>query len=329
MDNLSISRTQTTLESNFHENAVPVSVIIPCFNNADYLAQCVDSINSMVQPKEIIIVDDKSTDHSLEVAKLLSEKYYNVRIFYRSQNGGAAAARYDGILNAKCDWISFVDADDRVAENAVAIAYSKACDELSDICIWDMWRFDSLRTWCNIPIDRASFPKTGRQSVLETFGSWQIHPLGVSKKKLYLTAYDGFTETMLNADELISRLVFSAAKQVSFCESKYFYRVNLQSSTQKISIRRLSTLNSYLWLLKFVKSYPEVKPEAIGTGAIAQAWGYFRSRERYGALAVNDAFSKFLPEFIKIGELKKWLWRYPKYFIAFSIMYIFFYSKLT
>jgi len=304
------------------KNTIPVSVIVPNYNSGHYLEECIVSINSGQWPVEILIIDDCSTDESLHLAIKLQSQYSNIRVIQREKNGGAAEARKSGFAAAKYDWVALVDADDVLEENAVANAYIKAIEECSDICIWDMWRFDSDRSWCNISLKITDFPKTGRQAVIDTLGAWRIHPLGVAKKNLYLSAYCGFEETAQNSDELITRLIFASACKVSFCEKKYFYRVNLQSSTQKISIKNLTTLHSYIWLLKFAKNYPEVQLEKIASGAVAHAWGFFKNRKLYGDELVISTLSDFIPKLIKHSELFKWLWRYPKHTFAFFVIWI-------
>lgn len=299
---------------------IPVTVVIPNYNSGIYLEDCIKSINCGQWPVEILIVDDCSTDDSFNLAIKLKLKYSNIRVLQLKENGGAAEARKFGIAEATQDWVAFIDADDFIEEDAVESAYVKARDECSDICIWDMWRFDAGRSWCSISLNPTDFPKSGRQAVIETLGQWKIHPLGVAKKEIYLNAYLGFEEKHLNADELITRLFFAAANKVSFCKKRYFYRVNPNSSTQKISAKRLTTLRSYIWLINFSKNYPEVRVEHIGVGAISQAWYFFKNRKIYGCKVVGKELKIFIKEFSKCGDLLNWLWRYPKHLIAFLII---------
>jgi glycosyltransferase involved in cell wall biosynthesis len=86
-----------------------VSVIIPCYNSARYVAQAVDSaLAQTYSPAEIIVVDDGSTDNSAEVLKA-----YELRIQYVYQsNCGLGGARNRGIREARGEFIAFLDADD-------------------------------------------------------------------------------------------------------------------------------------------------------------------------------------------------------------------------
>lgn len=84
-----------------------VSVVIPAYNEEDYVAGCLQSVLSTNYPNlEIILVDDSSTDDTAKVAS-----QYGTRIVRRASRGGIAAARNDGIDAARGEIIAFVDAD--------------------------------------------------------------------------------------------------------------------------------------------------------------------------------------------------------------------------
>lgn len=87
-------------------------MIVPVYNCQDVLDRCVKSILKALWPdSEIIIVNDGSTDGTLEKAVSLQSAYHNVRVITQ-QNGGVSVARNSGILNARGKYVSFVDADD-------------------------------------------------------------------------------------------------------------------------------------------------------------------------------------------------------------------------
>lgn len=89
---------------------IKVSVIIPCYNREKTIKRCIDSVaGQTVQPYEIVAVDDGSQDKTLAILRHMG--YANLRVI-RQNHRGAQAARNLGILNAKGDYIAFLDSDD-------------------------------------------------------------------------------------------------------------------------------------------------------------------------------------------------------------------------
>jgi glycosyltransferase involved in cell wall biosynthesis len=92
-----------------------VSIIIPAYNSANYLAATIQSAVDQTWPnKEIIIVDDGSTDGSLAIAKSFESEIVKV---FSQENKGASVARNKGLSVAKGEYIQFLDADDLLSSN--------------------------------------------------------------------------------------------------------------------------------------------------------------------------------------------------------------------
>lgn len=299
---------------------VPVSVLIPCFNNEAYLRDCVASVLAGQRPDQIVIVDDCSTDRSLEVARQLAAEQVGILVIAHENNLGAAAARRTALEVARHVWVSLVDADDLLEAGAIGEAFDIARAAEADICIWDMWRIEGEERWPNMTLHPGDFPKSGHEALLDTLGAWRIHPLGVARKGLYESAYANFEGTMVNADELITRLLFANARRVAFCPRRYFYRRHPTSATQAYSERRLTTLEGQLWLLAFVSAHPDLPLRRVAMDAIAEAWGYFRNRTRFPAGSVHRALEAFIPEWTRRAEAFRWLWRRPKHLAALTAM---------
>ena len=104
-----------------------VSVIIPCYNHANYLEEAIQSVlNSTYPALEIIVVDDGSTDNSGEIARKIMRSHSNIHYFYQ-ENTGPSAARNQGIRMSKGAFILPLDADDKIAEQYI----EKAVDVLT------------------------------------------------------------------------------------------------------------------------------------------------------------------------------------------------------
>jgi len=84
-----------------------ISVVIPAYNAAHFLPRCLNSVfTQTLQPAEVIVVDDGSTDNSAEVATRLG-----ARVVSRP-NGGLSAARNTGVQSSGSEWVALLDADD-------------------------------------------------------------------------------------------------------------------------------------------------------------------------------------------------------------------------
>ena len=98
-----------------------ISIIIPAYNAEKYINECIDSIlknsKESLNQTEIIVINDGSTDRTLK--KLEKYKENNIIHVYTTKNQGVSAARNYGIKLAKGDWITFIDADDKVTEGFV------------------------------------------------------------------------------------------------------------------------------------------------------------------------------------------------------------------
>ncbi|SRR5579883_428175 len=93
-----------------------VSAIIPCYNGARFLADALQSVvTQSYANREVIVVDDGSTDNSEEIVA----RFPSIR-YIRQTNSGVAAARNTGIRNSRGDYIVLLDQDDRLRPNALA-----------------------------------------------------------------------------------------------------------------------------------------------------------------------------------------------------------------
>ena len=92
-----------------------ISIIIPAYNVSKYIKRCILSLlNQTYKNIEIIVVNDGSTDNTLDIVK-----NFNVKIFDQKNSGGASSPRNTGIKNSTGDYITFVDGDDYVDKNYI------------------------------------------------------------------------------------------------------------------------------------------------------------------------------------------------------------------
>lgn len=115
-----------------------VSIIMPNYNCGSFIRETVNSVLNQTYPNwELIIVDDCSTDNSVEIIKELQASDARIKLFINEKNSGAAASRNLAMREATGKWIAFLDSDDLwlaeklekqlsfMAENGYAFSYTK------------------------------------------------------------------------------------------------------------------------------------------------------------------------------------------------------------
>lgn len=93
-----------------------ISVIVPVYNVEKYLSRCIDSILAQTfKDFELLLIDDGSKDSSGKICDEYAKKDKHIRVFHK-ENGGVSSARNLGLDLAVGEWVSFVDADDKIEE---------------------------------------------------------------------------------------------------------------------------------------------------------------------------------------------------------------------
>lgn len=110
-------------------NNYKVSVIVPVYNLSQYIGNTLDSIiNQDFDSFEIIVVDDGSTDNSLDIIQITLKNSNIPHKIIHQENGGVSAARNKGIDEVSGDYIVFVDGDDLISKNHLSELYNGKTD---------------------------------------------------------------------------------------------------------------------------------------------------------------------------------------------------------
>lgn len=103
-----------------------LSIIIPLFNSCDFISRVLQScINQTLKDIEILIIDDKSKDNSLNMVLEFAKKDPRIKIFQNEENLGTFASRNLGVLHSSSDFIMFLDSDDFLTPDACEIAFKE------------------------------------------------------------------------------------------------------------------------------------------------------------------------------------------------------------
>ncbi|MBO4745991.1 MAG: TDP-N-acetylfucosamine:lipid II N-acetylfucosaminyltransferase [Alphaproteobacteria bacterium] len=107
-----------------------ISVIIPCYNASSFLEECLVSVQQQtLQDIELVCVDDKSSDNTVDILKSFADKDQRIKIITKNTNEGAGKARNLGIDNATGDYVVFMDPDDYYPDDKVLEKlYTAVCE---------------------------------------------------------------------------------------------------------------------------------------------------------------------------------------------------------
>lgn len=120
-----------------------ISVIVPVYNVADYLEQCLDSIlNQTYKEFEVILVDDGSSDTSYSICSEYVKKDSRIRL-YRQENKGLSAARNAGLELCRGGYITFIDSDDFVSPEYLQGMIENLKQADADIAICEHYRLEN------------------------------------------------------------------------------------------------------------------------------------------------------------------------------------------
>ncbi len=137
-----------------NQKTVAISTIIPVYNAADFLRECLDSVLNQqgIDLLEIICIDDCSTDNSLEILNEYAENDKRITVISNDTNKGAGESRNIGIDVAKGKYLHFLDADDWVEPDAYSKMYNCMKESKADFCICLYNKYDNVTKEISKPI---------------------------------------------------------------------------------------------------------------------------------------------------------------------------------
>ncbi|HMA54433.1 MAG TPA: glycosyltransferase [Acidobacteriota bacterium] len=212
-----------------------VSILIPAYNAEKWIRETIGSaLGQTWGDKEIIVMDDGSTDRTLEIARTLESE--SVRVLTQD-NRGAAAARNRCLESASGDYIQWLDADDLLAPDKIAGQMKAAAEDRSDLILYSSPHgvfYHRLRKACFAPNDLWQDLAPSDWLVASMSKALWMNPAGwlVSRR---LTEHAGPWDERLSMDddgEYFARVVAACEKVKFVRESRCFYR---QSSFRQLS----------------------------------------------------------------------------------------------
>lgn len=211
---------------------IKVSIIIPVYNVEKYIDKCINSaVNQTLKDIEIIIIDDGSTDNSINIIKKYEIRYSNIVVVNQS-NKGVSASRNIGLDKAKGEYIYFLDSDDYINLNLANDLYDLAKKQNLDIIHFDAnVVYEDGFYSKNNPYDRSKVieskvysGKCFYENVKQNNGYRASVCTYIYKNEFLKKHKLNFYEGILHEDELFTTKSITLAESILYLPKKYFFR---------------------------------------------------------------------------------------------------------
>lgn len=254
-----------------------VSIIIPVFNVAEYLSECLESVFNQTYPNiQVIVIDDGSTDESpLILKKWKQNKEF---ILINQNNSGQSVSRNKGLEIAKGKYVLFVDSDDYIDTNTVDILTKEIEKDKTDVIRFNALPFkhnskkvmkNKNYDFSNILVDKKIYEG---EEVDDIYRSFSSSPCLYMFKRGLITDQMYFKPDIIHEDELFTIKLFFSAKNFSYSNNFFYHRRYREFSTmtRKDKEQVLKSFDSYIFILKELQTMledsknSEIKKKFIG-----------------------------------------------------------------
>ena len=246
-----------------------VSIIVPVFKpGREIIQKCIDSLlNQSLKEIEIIFVDDCGNDASMEAVYAAAKNDDRIIVVNNSENLGPGESRNKGIEIARGDYISFVDSDDTIAEDFLALLYKKAIDSNADVICGkvvctdkngkistdydDQWRIDYIKSGL----------ETGKPfyTLLNSH-----HVSAIYSRNLIMYSNSRYGKTAMGEDLVFLIKALDSAKKLEMEDKAiYYYSENVNSLCHSFSAKTVwNDYYSFVELLEYMNENIEFDKNA-------------------------------------------------------------------
>ncbi len=238
-----------------------VSIIIPVYNVARYLDDCLKSVLKQTYTNlEIIVVDDGSTDKSLEICHSYAAKDKRVKVLHQ-ENAGVSAARNVGLSIMTGKYVLFIDSDDRIEQNMVEILVNEIEENAKNDAVFCGYKEfdDETGTIIKEVVPNQSKMVDRDNGVAEIFGEYSTMLWNKMFRCSIINKSDVFDVTLkIGEDELWMVNVLKKANNIMLIGTPLYYyrsRVEGASKGQVFSEAKMTDYESQKKVLKSMNEY--------------------------------------------------------------------------
>ena len=316
----------------FHEGKRPfVSFIIPVYNVQNYLAECIQSvIVQTYKDWEMILIDDGSTDLSLQICNSFADKDRRIKVFSKV-NSGVSSARNLGLSKANGIWVFFLDSDDIINVRTVELAHNAVTyNKYVDLIQFDQKPFYNNSIISNTKTENNYLVLSKDQMLLreQSLSNLKFLKLDIIRK------YNlKFTETIKLGEDLEfpykHKMLCSYPLEIK--ETLYYYRIRQNSATRSSDTRSLIITDTFIILknlAEFIIIY-DVKESMWLDKRIRNMFSLYLAaciNESYNKSYVKSDLDKLFTTFDKLNY--KYLYNFKMNLCRFSFSIYFILFKI-
>lgn len=243
---------------------IKVSVIVPVYNVSKYLDRCLNSlVNQTLKDIEIIIINDCSTDNSLDIINSYKEKYNNIILINNKKNMGIGYNRNKGMKIAKGLYIGFVDGDDWVDKTMFEKMYNKAFKDDLDVALCNYNKVDNEENILENDINIPYFENTNLKDKPDILLFTNLSPWNKIYKRGFIEDDMIFDEKLKYEDAIFTIKTLARADKIGMIEDRLnYYLVRDKSETTVVDKRVFDILEITKQIINELKSksyYEEIK----------------------------------------------------------------------
>lgn len=256
-----------------------ISIIVPVYNTEKYLSNCIESLLRQTYTNlEIWLIDDGSTDRSLEICKQYASTDTRLKICHQ-ENQGVGAARNSGMKCAHGDYICFVDSDDYVDNHYIEILYKDISSGDYDFSFIDYEKVDDFQykpfsevqnrfTFTQKELMEALFNRMAKTSHVFSEVQFIIVTNKMYRKSVLKDIW--FTNMCNSEDLLFNNQVFMKCRKAIGNDAKLYMYYQRENSATHVPVNQ-NYSNRLLPLVNCLKAIP-VEQKAYRAGCLIRLY---------------------------------------------------------
>ena len=283
-----------------------LSVIVPVYNAGEDLKRCIDSIlNATYENMEILLVDDGSTDSSLEICNEYAKNDKRIKVFHQ-ENKGQSAARNLALDNMNGDYVAFVDSDDWINPNIYEFAIKKLEETKADVMDFECKKVKQYENNSNESVEKYDIKEYKEDEILERYLyaglTLKNCPFSLCRKIFKTKAFGKvrFPEGRINEDIIGVYKVLTNCKFM--LETKYvgyYYFQNNKSTTRRgLKLKDLDLIKACDEIIelskdknKNIKKYAKIKRARSDFSLLAKI-AYYGVEEKIDVKQIAQKLTK-------------------------------------